>query len=339
MRNLDRTSMGERNIDAAKKTIDTARQSRSTMKGILFNSTKEAAPTKRRSKSGSAAQKWVPTAQLHHQRAAETIRGTGKCVKSKAGWGQAGSMCEHQHAKNAFVTREAHRKGKRVYQVDIDFRNVFNAKTQATLQHVMNMSHIPDVDLFEQIYESATVSLAENDTESATITFHTGVAQGSMTSSQLFNIFINALLRMLTATRLNQGISHGLQIGKNQEDSIQDTIHCYQFHNIGFIDDISIFAVIPEGRHILLDVVQELTTWCDMEINVKQNFFRNRQGSEAKEKHAAPNLRINGERLKTLYINDTCWYIGYWGTGNGDMSARRKIFREKARLARDLIKS
>ena len=81
----------------------------------------------------------------------------------------------------------------------------------------MRMFKIPDVDFLEQIFEGATVRLAPNDEESATITFNTDVAQGSITSPQLFNIFINAL-----------------------ENS-------YQFNKIGFIDDISIFADTPEG--------------------------------------------------------------------------------------------
>jgi len=114
--------------------------------------------------------------------------------------------------------------------------------SQAALWHVMNLFHIPDVDLLEQIYDSATVRLAPNSAESVTIMFDTGVAQGSITSPQLFNIFINALLRMLTATGQNQGISHGLQIVKDQDDSSQCADHGYQFDNIGFIDDISIFA-------------------------------------------------------------------------------------------------
>jgi len=137
----------------------------------------------------------------------------------------------------------------------------------------MNMLHIPHIDLLEQIYESATVRLAPNDAESATITFDTGIAQGSITSPQLFNMFINALLRMLTATGQNQGISHGLQIGKDLDDSSQDADHGYQFNNIGFIDDISIFAETPEGMQTLLDVVQEFTTWRGMEINVKKAFL------------------------------------------------------------------
>ena len=53
---------------------------------------------------------------------------------------------------------------------------------------------------------------------------------------------------MLTATGQNQGISHGLQIGKNQDDSSQDADHDYQFNDIGFIDDISIFAETPDQR-------------------------------------------------------------------------------------------
>jgi len=103
--------------------------------------------------------------------------------------------------KMHFVTHEANRQIKRVYSV----RNAFNAISQAAFSHVMNKFYIPDVDLLEQIYDSETVRLAPNDVESATITFDTGVAQGSITTLQLFNIFINALLQMLTATGRNQG--------------------------------------------------------------------------------------------------------------------------------------
>jgi len=126
------------------------------------------------------------------------------------------------------------------------------------------MFKIPDVDLLEQIYKGATVRLAPNDEESATITFNTGVAQGSITSPQLFNIFINALLRMLTVTRQNEGISHRLQIGKDQKGDNQRDENGYQFNNTGFIEDISIFSDIPEGMQKLLSVVQEITAWCGM---------------------------------------------------------------------------
>ena len=93
-----------------------------------------------------------------------------------------------------FIQQEARRQGKRVYRIDIAFQNAFNTMCQAALWRVMRMFKIPDVDLLEQIYEGVTVRLAPNDEESATITFNTGVVQGSITSPQFFNIFINALL-------------------------------------------------------------------------------------------------------------------------------------------------
>jgi len=109
--------------------------------------------------------------------------------------------------------------------------------SKAALWHVMNMFHIPDDDLLEQIYDSATVQCSVADAP---------------------------------ATRQNQGISHSLQIGKDHDDSSPDADHGYQFNNIVFIDEISIFAETPEGMQTLLDVVQELTTWCGVEINVKK---------------------------------------------------------------------
>ena len=96
--------------------------------------------------------------------------------------------------------------------------------SQAALWQVTRMFKIPDVKLLEQIYGGATLRLAPNNQESATITFNTGVAQSSTTSPQLFHIFINALLRMLTVTGQNEDISHGLQIDKDQKGDNFNTI-------------------------------------------------------------------------------------------------------------------
>ena len=59
------------------------------------------------------------------------------------------------------------------------------------------------------------------------------------------------------------------------------------------------------------------------------------------ESMLAPDLRINGERLKTFDINDACQYLGYWGTGNSDLrlSATKEVVSERVRVARNPIKS
>ena len=60
---------------------------------------------------------------------------------------------------------------------------------------------------------------------------------------------------------------------KNQKGDNQRDENSYQFNNIGFIDDISVFADTPEGMQTLLKVVQEFTTWFGMQINVKKTYL------------------------------------------------------------------
>ena len=70
--------------------------------------------------------------------------------------------------------------------------------SQAALWAVMRAYGIPDVDLLVSLYEHSTVRMEPNDPQCATITFDTGVAQGSALSPLLFLVFMNALLGLIT---------------------------------------------------------------------------------------------------------------------------------------------
>jgi hypothetical protein len=95
-----------------------------------------------------------------------------------------------------------------VYRVDVDFTNAFNAMSQAALWAVLRAYGIPDVDLLMSLYEYSTVRMAPNDPQCATITFDTGVAQGSALSLLLFLIFMNTLLGLLTVNRQRAEAAH-----------------------------------------------------------------------------------------------------------------------------------
>jgi len=262
-----------------------------------------------------------------------------KILEPGQGGGRQGRCVGIKMQKVHFIQQEAQRQGKRVYRVDIDLKNAFNAMSPAALWQVMSMFKIPDVDLLEQIYEGATVRLAPNDEESATIAFNTGVAQGSITSLQLFNIFINTLLRMPAVTGQNEDIGYGLQIGKDQKGKNQRDENGYQFNNIGFIDNFSIFSDTPESMQKLLNVVQEFTAWCGMQINVrKTNLLVIDNDKERREQEPVLLLTSNGETLQAMNLDDACRYLGYWGTGNGDMRATKEVVGQKIIAARDLIK-
>ena len=58
-----------------------------------------------------------------------------------------------------------------------------------------------------------------------------------------------------------------------------------------------------------------------------------------REQEPAPLLTINGETLQAMNLDHACRYLGYWGTGNGDMRATtEEVVRQKIIAARGLIK-
>jgi len=89
----------------------------------------------------------------------------------------------------------------------------------------------------------------------------------------------------------------------------------------------------------LLNVVQEFTAWCGMQIKVKKTYLLVIDNDKnCREQEPAPLLTTNGENLQAMNLDDTCRYLGYWGTGNGDMRATKEAVRQKIIAARDLIK-
>ena len=77
--------------------------------------------------------------------------------------GRQGRSTDINLTKLEWVTREAVAQGRRVYRVDVDFCNAFNAMSQAALWAVMRAYGIPDVDLLVSLYEHSTVRMAPND--------------------------------------------------------------------------------------------------------------------------------------------------------------------------------
>ena len=94
-------------------------------------------------------------------------------------------------------------------------------------------------------------------------------------------------------------------------------------------------ADTPEGTQKLLNVVQEFTAWCGMQINVKKTYLL---VIDNYKKHSKQLLTINRETLQAMNLNDACRYLGYWGTRNSDMRATKEVVRQKIIAARDLIK-
>ena len=76
-----------------------------------------------------------------------------------------------------------------------------------------------------------------------------------------------------------------------------------------------------------------------MQINVKKTYLLVIDNNKKRrEQEPALLLIINGETLQTMNLDDACRYLGYQGTGNGDMRATKEVVKQKMIAARDLIK-
>jgi hypothetical protein len=58
-----------------------------------------------------------------------------------------------------WITSEAQRLKRRVFRIDIDFKNAFNSMSQSALWDVLRAYNIPDVDLLEAIYSRTTACM------------------------------------------------------------------------------------------------------------------------------------------------------------------------------------
>ena len=89
---------------------------------------------------------------------------------------------------------------------------------------------------------------------SAPIQLDTGTVQGSVLSPLLFDLFLNALLRLLDPT----GITHGIK-------------RTPQWNHAAFADDLSIYVGTVWDGNKLLDVIHEFEFWSGLRISIPKS--------------------------------------------------------------------
>ena len=89
---------------------------------------------------------------------------------------------------------------------------------------------------------------------SAPIQLDTGTVQGSVLSPLLFDLFLNALLRLLDAT----GIIHGIK-------------RTPQWNHAAFADDLSIYVGTVRDGNKLLEVIHEFEAWSGLRISIPKS--------------------------------------------------------------------
>ena len=89
-----------------------------------------------------------------------------------------------------WLLKQARIKGGILIQINLDYRNAFNAAGHAQLWAVLEKLGVPDLDLIKAMYEQASMSITVEGKSSAQVKMDCGTAQGSTLSPLLFNLFI-----------------------------------------------------------------------------------------------------------------------------------------------------
>jgi len=111
--------------------------------------------------------------------------------------------------KANWLIREAMENDGTLIRVDLDFNNAFNSAGHSCLWTILEGFGVPDVWLLKCIYENSSIRVQVGEEYTAAIQLDKETVQGSVLSPLLFDLFINALLRLLDSTSISHKVLTG----------------------------------------------------------------------------------------------------------------------------------
>jgi len=139
-------------------------------------------------------------------------------------------------------------------RIDLDFKNAFNSAGHSCLWVILRGLGVPDVDFLEDLYSNSWMKIQVGSGCSAPIQLDTETVLGSVLSPLLFDLFLNALLRLLDATSITHGIKR-----------------TPQWNHAAFADDLSIYVCTVRDANKLLDVIHEFEFWSGLRISIPKS--------------------------------------------------------------------
>jgi len=171
-------------------------------------------------------------------------------------------------------------------QVDLDFKNAFNSAGHSCLWTILEGFGVPDVWLIKNIYENSSMRVQVGGEGTAAIQLDTGTVQGSVLSTLLFDLFINALLRLLDST----GISHKVR-------------NTPEWNHQAFADDLSLYTENTADADTLLRLVQQFQDWTGLKISTKKSLATGAlYGREARRGRTIANAKARRAKARTAKI-------------------------------------
>jgi len=153
-----------------------------------------------------------------------------------------------------WVHQQAIKESGTLIRIDLHFKNAFNSAGHSCLWTILRGLGVPDVKFLEALYSNSWMEIQLGSECIAPIQLDTGTVQGSVLSPLLFDLFLNALLRLLDAT----GITHGIR-------------GILQWNHAAFADDLSIYMRTVRDGNKLLDVIHEFEDCSGLRISTPKS--------------------------------------------------------------------
>jgi len=168
-------------------------------------------------------------------------------------------------------------------RVDLDFKNAFKSAGHSCLWTILEEFEVPDVWLLKNIYENSSMRVQVGGKYTTAIQLDTGTVQGLVFTPLLFDLFINALLRLMDSA----DISHKV---RNTPD----------WNHQAFADDLSLYTENMADADILLRLMQKFQDWSGLKISTKKSIATGAlYGREARRGKTIANYKAPREKART----------------------------------------
>ncbi|KAJ2938898.1 hypothetical protein O0L34_g17708 [Tuta absoluta] len=197
-----------------------------------------------------------------------------------------------------------------VYACFLDLSRAFDLVNYDLLWSKLTAAGVSDdiLNLLKHWYGNQTNTVKWGDTESSVFRLDCGVRQGGLTSPDLFNIYVNALIEELRDTRIG---CHVAGVCTN---------------NLSYADDMVLLSPSIAGLRKLLSICERYATEHGLKYNVKKTemlVFRCGRGLET-----VPSVYLDGAQVRRVAVFR---YLGHMLTE--DLKDDDDIERERRALA------
>ena len=201
----------------------------------------------------------------------------------------------------AHIMHTAKREQRSICVALLDLKNAFGLIQHSFIRQALKFHFVPQefIQIFDEIYEKSTISVAVGDTWSDAIKVKRGVLQGDPASPLLFNICINTFLLTINKPELSQlGFSWGLPKKRMRRSWLQ------------YADDAIVIAPDIKAAQQLISLFESWCKHADMEIRRDKCSVYGMQKREGIYKQFKANLSLESGQIPTVELGSSFCYLG-----------------------------